>query len=224
MGYVKTIVCFANSRKTSGRCVAGKEWLDGKPGDWVRPIGASPTHELSEEERRFGDGRDPEPLDIIQVPCRKPMPLLHQPENHAIASEPSWKITGKLPWKDVHEWIDRPASLWHLGQHSKSGVNDRVAVNQGITASLYLITPDSLRLLVGPRDPGSRRQVRGAFLYQREAYRLVVTDPVVEKSFLAQEDGEYDVDSPTICVSLGEPLHGFHYKLIASVLNREKAT
>ena len=26
MKYGKTIVCFANSRKTSGRCIAGKEW------------------------------------------------------------------------------------------------------------------------------------------------------------------------------------------------------
>ena len=26
MSYVKTIVCLANSRKLTGRCVAGKEW------------------------------------------------------------------------------------------------------------------------------------------------------------------------------------------------------
>jgi len=38
MKYTRTFVCFANSRKHSGRCVAGKEWLSGRPGEWVRVV------------------------------------------------------------------------------------------------------------------------------------------------------------------------------------------
>jgi len=59
MTYTKTILCLANSRKTSGRCIAGKEWNNGNPGSWFRPVSSRATHEISEEERRFQSGQDP---------------------------------------------------------------------------------------------------------------------------------------------------------------------
>jgi hypothetical protein len=37
---VKRIVCLANSRKMSGRCLAGRELINGLPGGWVRPVSA----------------------------------------------------------------------------------------------------------------------------------------------------------------------------------------
>jgi hypothetical protein len=84
MSYVKTIVCFANSRKTAGRCIAGKAWQDGKPGEWVRPVSSRSTHEVSEEERRYENGQDPQLLDILRVPCDAHQPLSHQRENHVM--------------------------------------------------------------------------------------------------------------------------------------------
>ena len=64
MKYAKTFVCFANSRKHSGRCVAGKEWLDGRPGEWVRVVSDWLTHELSATDRRYENGDDPQLLDV----------------------------------------------------------------------------------------------------------------------------------------------------------------
>ena len=68
MSYKKTIVCLANSKKMSGRCIAGKE-LDARSrlGGWVRPVSNRETQEISEDERAYENGKDPKVLDIFKL-------------------------------------------------------------------------------------------------------------------------------------------------------------
>ena len=225
MKYTKTIVCFANSRKTSGRCIAGKELRDRKPGNWVRPVSSRSTHEVSEEERRYEDGHDPQLLDILDVPCNAQQATSHQRENHVIDPDYYWAKQGKLHWKDIKGWLDSPAVLWGVGYGSYSGLNNRVAVGQEDGSSLYLVPVDSLRLLVGrkaPEYPDSKRAVRGEFVYRGTSYRMDVTDPVIERNYLNQGDGQYDIQHSVLCISLGDPYQGYFYKLIAAVLHSER--
>ena len=225
MKYSKTIVCFANSRKTSGRCIAGKEWHDGKSGEWVRPISTRATHEISEEERRYEDGQNPQLLDIVLVPCESHQPLPHQHENHVIDPEYYWALQGSLAWKDILGCLDQPTTLWGTGQGSYSGLNNRVAVGGENGSSLYLIAVTRLRLLVGrkaPEYPDSKRAVRGEFDYGGTTYRMDVTDPAIERQYLGQADGQYDMAKPVLCVSLGDPYQGYFYKLVAGVLPAER--
>lgn len=227
MNYVKTIVCFANSRKTAGRCIAGKEWQNGIPGKWIRPVSSRSTHEISEEERRDENGYNPQILDILRVPCDAHQPLPHQRENHVIDPGYYWVKHGHLSWSDIHGWLDYPENLWGLGQSSYAGLNNRIVVGQEDGTSLYLVSADRLRLLVGrkaPEYPDSKRAVRGEFVYRGATYRMDVTDPVVERNFLARDDGQYDISSPVLCVSLGDPYQGYFYKLIAAVLFSERFT
>src|SRR3954454_3491042 len=88
--YSKTIVVLANSRKISGRCVAGKEVAGTGFGNWIRPVSARPVGELSEGDRQFQDGTDPKLLDVITIPMSKHSPHGFQTENHEIDDQFYW--------------------------------------------------------------------------------------------------------------------------------------
>ena len=69
----KRIVCLANARTLTGRCIAGREWIAGRlPGSWVRPV--SERGDVSEYERQYEDGAEPRVLDIIDIPVIEPRP------------------------------------------------------------------------------------------------------------------------------------------------------
>ena len=227
MGTVKRMVCLANSRKLSGRCVAGIEIdEDGKRVGWIRPVSDRPEREVSEYERQYPDGSDPRVLDIIDVPLLKPLPHEYQQENWLLNPGSRWKRVGLMRWADLSRLADPPGLLWINGYHTYHGRNDKVPYGQAVRLrdSLRLFRVDPLVLAVfAPHaafgDPN--RRVQGRFRYQGVEYRLRVTDPVYEQAYLAKPDGEYEIGDCFLTVSLGEPFQGDCYKLIAAVIEPE---
>jgi hypothetical protein len=228
MPYKKMIVCLANSRKMSGRCLAGKE-VDKNQSftDWIRPVSDRASQEISEEERRFKNGTDPKLLDIIQIEMLAPQPHGHQSENHLIDASQDWVRLGSADWKSIQKAIDHVETLWVNGSHSYNGLNDRVPDGQAanLKGSLLLIKPQNLVLSVAVEGGQYRkRKVRGQFEHNGERYIVAVTDPVIERRFLLKEDGNYNVGEALLCVSLGEAYQGYCYKLIAAVITPEELT
>ncbi|MFZ5441970.1 MAG: dual OB domain-containing protein [Myxococcota bacterium] len=230
MTYAKTIVCLANSRKPpSGRCVAGRERHATTFGSWVRPVSERESREVSEEERRYEDGTDPQVLDIITIQMKRPLPHNHQQENHLLDDGYYWKKSGRLSWTDVLSAVDAPqGDLWANGYSTRHGCNDQVPESAiaGYTSSLYLVKPEDLRIVVGSDDNSpypNRRRVRAHFKLNGVEYHLVVTDPPVEREYFARNDGEYPISEAVICVSLAEPFNGYAYKLAAAVITPERA-
>jgi hypothetical protein len=227
MNYIKRIVCLANSRKHSGRCIAGKEVLENGYGSWIRPVSARPSAEVSEEERRYETGQDPRILDIVDVPIIAAAPLLHQTENHIIDAEYYWTKRGELAWTELRQLLDEPGTLWSNNDSTYYGLNDRVILEKAgkMTNSLVLIQPTSLSIHVqteGAEFGNPRRKVRAAFAYRGTNHLIIVTDPVAERAFLAKPDNRYRVDEAYLCVSLGEAhTDNYCYKLVAAVIIKE---
>ena len=231
MNDLKRIVCLANSRKLSGRCIAGREWIKGQgPGDWIRPVSARENQEVSEYERQYEDGRDPRVLDIIDIPVLRrhpPQPLQeYQTENWLLDPNSYWEKAGVFPRHDLPELLDPVAPLWIDSQSTYHGQNDRIWLESAdpVSDSLRLIHVQGLSLEVfkpGEAFGNSKRRVQGHFTHASKPYRLWITDPRYEREYLAKLDGTYEIGACYLTISLGEPLEGWCYKLIASIIPAE---
>src|SRR5690349_939479 len=118
MTIVKRIVCLANSRKLSGRCIAGKESLGG----WLRPVSSREHEEVSEYERQYSDGSDPRVLDIMDVPLLEARPKDYQQENWLLDPDKYWRKVGRATWTDVDLLVDTLEPLWIDGYHTYHGL------------------------------------------------------------------------------------------------------
>lgn len=225
MGMVKRIICLANSRKLNGRCVAGRELVNGRPGGWLRPVSDREHEEVSEYERQYQDGSDPRVRDIIDVPLLDPRPKDYQQENWLLDPKYYWVKVGRAKWKDLEQYNDPGGPLWVNGNHPYNGINDKVPLSdaKSLRSSLRLIRVDSLRLCVfvpGEAFGNAKRRVQAKFDHDGNSYALWVTDPQYEVRYLAQPDGEHNLGESFLTISLGEPLREDCYKLVAAIIER----
>jgi hypothetical protein len=220
---VKRIVCLANSRKMSGRCVAGRELVNGVPGGWVRPVSDRPHEEVSLEEQRYENGGMPQLLDIIDIPLVAARPGAHQPENWLLSPDFYWVKQGRLDAGSLQSLLDPPAPLWAGGIDTRKGRNDEIPVAwlPGLGGSLRFIWVQSLQVEVlrpGADFGNPKRRVQAQFSYSRVEYRLWVTDPQAEERYLALPDGVHRAGPSYLTVSVGEPFGDSCYKLVAAVI------
>lgn len=224
--YEKTIICLANSRKPpSGRCVAGKEVTGEQIGQWVRPVSARSTHEVSEEERRYNNGKKAQLLDIIEISLSHHAPMEFQVENHVLDDGHYWVKTGTATWEQVCSMVDGyDSDFWCSCQETRHGINDKLPSISAaaMQSSLKLVRVSTLQLEVQLEDgfegrPG-RRRVRGRFQLEGRQYLLSVTDPEIEEHYLAMPNGTYSIGDAVLCVSIGEIWNGFAFRLVASVI------
>lgn len=225
MTVVKRIVCLANSRKLSGRCIAGIELRGAKRGGWIRPVSAREHQEVSEHERQYEDGSDPKLLDIIDIPLIQARPREYQRENWLLDPEHYWERVDRLAWPGLRDLADPIERLWIDGNSTYNGFNDRIPVANAakLQSSLRLIHVQELTLSVfkpGEAFGDLKRRVQGRFVYAGARYHFWVTDPAYERAYLARPDGEYAIGESFLTVSLGEAHGGFCYKLIAAIMER----
>ncbi len=218
------IVCLANSRKISGRCIAGKIIKSNK---WIRPVSNRESEEISEEERRYKNGQMPKLLDIISIPVKEHKPKQHQNENYLIDDGYYWEKTGDFE-ESPNNLLDSPENLWGTQSSTYQGKNDRISEDMcmNYNESLYLIKPQSLKIIVrieGQEFDNTKRKVRAEFNYNGIPYIFPVTDPVIERKYLSGENDSFTMLTENIylCVSIGLPYNGYCYKFVASIIETE---
>lgn len=231
MPIVKRILCLANSKKLSGRCVAGREVLSTGSSPWIRPVSARPTEEVSEDERQYKDGSDPRVLDIIDIVMIQHQPHACQTENWLLDPDYYWMRVRQVGWAELQRYVENPETLWTNSRSTYHGANDEIpqADADALPNSLVLIRVPSLELSVfapGAAFGNPKRRVLADFQHRGFRYALWVTDPTIERDYKMQPDGTYMIGECCLCVSLGEPLQkqsgeSYRYKLVAAVIERE---
>ena len=227
----KRILCLANSKKNSGRCVAGREVASAGAGPWIRPVSDRPGEEVSENERQYKSGADPKLLDVIDVPLVRAAPHACQTENWLLDPHNYWCRVRQANWTELLQFTETPAELW-VNQHSTyHGRNDEIpqALADALPGSLYLILVDCVDLhAFAPQEAfgNPKRRVQARFTHAGVGYALWVTDPVVEREYLARPDGHHRLGECCLTISIGEPFQknngqSYRYKLVAAIIRRD---
>jgi hypothetical protein len=222
-------VCLANSKKPSGRCVAGREIMLAGAGPWIRPVSSRPGEEVSENERQYEDGSDPKVLDVIDIPLLQQRPHACQTENWLLDPSQYWRRVRRADWNELQAHVENPTTLWINGNSTYHGVHDEIPQEtaDALPRSLYLIHIPRVALHVfAPSEAfgNPKRRVQAQFQHAATWYTLWVTDPYIERNFLARGDGIYSLDECCLTISLGEPYEKkgqyFRYKLVAAIIER----
>jgi len=94
------IICFANSLKRGGRCIAG---INSSTGEWVRPISRLDDGRIPSNLSTV-DGEPIQPLDIIDIPLFD-QGKGYECENRFISSK-IWRRLGKAEPEDIAQYCE----------------------------------------------------------------------------------------------------------------------
>ena len=232
-----TFMCLANSRKLSGRCVAGVH--TGGEG-WIRLVSRSSYGTLARSHYTLAGGGQVGLFDVVEVDVARARPEIHQPENWVLGRG-GWGfidwVLGPPRWKLIEE-VSGPGALPLLGTYlsiapdllgdNRSRVSYYQFKESPAAASLTLMEPSDVRWKIGQSRRG-RRQTRAEFPLAGCQYDLPVTDPEWERRLSPLPSGVHrskdlglgNTDRVFLTISLGEPFNGECFKLVAGCRARE---
>jgi len=229
---LKTVFVLANSIKKRQRCVAGREVFrdsDGKQcwGGWIRPVTGHDEGALRLAECRLQDGTTPVPFDVIQIPTTSNENSATQPENWYIEASAQWRKTATLNRKEAEQLVETPKNLWLERGERQDRVTPQHLVSRNDHQSLYLVKPKNfyLSVEVASWEGVAKKRIRCVFTYERQTYNFSMTDPIASRKYFPNwssvPSGRTDLKQSSdllICVSLTPELNGYHYKVVATVI------
>jgi hypothetical protein len=222
---VDRIVCLANSYKHDHRCVAGISLITKT---WVRPIGATVPGCLTRREACYLDGKEAAILDVFEAEFGKDCASNFHPEDAFVSDQP-WRLLRRFDQAGDARLLAKsvtkgPSLLGSSGDRLYCRRLDHTPIEN----SLELIHPDDLWWWI--REDKGKRKNRAIFRLGhvgRTRYDLAVTDPCWLERLHLLPAGIYphafffgsELPNTFLTISLSEAFEGFHYKLVAGVVN-----
>ncbi len=223
MPTTKTIVCFANSFRPGGSCVAGIEYNNGVFGDWIRPVSNRANQAISVDEETYADGSRVALLDVVEITLDAHHPELHQTENWIISSGVRWEKVGQLtPAQAQGAVAPSDRALWGPSSSTYNGIRDELHANiaNAATSSLILIQPESATVEVINNPFADEDQLWVSFVWSGVSHKIKLTDPVQFQRLNTGAGTSHSLEFPILCISLAKvwKQRGTASKLVAGLI------
>ncbi len=191
MSSLTQIICLANSRKIKERCIAG---IDINTGKLVRPVCDKlfPEDGRIPESVRLINGREPELLDILEIPLADiGNNFGFEGENLSILPG-KWKIIGKVTSRDVINYcVDSPYVLHNSKKYVYPSYLRSLPTDRRYTLQLVQPQEFSISLNIDRQWQGHVKLANGEFLEN-----INITDSSLVKKMYA------GFQPPTKCLLL----------------------
>jgi hypothetical protein len=221
---IERIVCLANSYKHENRCVAGISLTTKK---WVRLVGRQAPGCVTVQEASYANRRPAAILDLFEAELGEACGSCAHPEDVYITGRP-WNFLRRFERPEDRKFLqDYCSTSTAILQSCEDRIYVKKLANAKTAHSLELAPADDLWWWV--REDSGKRKNRALFRcgrVGRTRYDLAVTDPVWLEQLALLPAGIYphsmlcvDKSAKTLlAISLSEPFEGFHYKLVAGVV------
>ena len=234
----KKFVVLTRSVKHGQYCVAGREIQEHNPGltvgQWIRPVSDHDEGAVNFLEIMLESGGLPQFLDIVEIEVKRNVHNQTQPENWLFEKK-KWKRTGRVRVSSIFShFVENPPNLWASAHCQPDRINTNEYITNGYDSSLCIIKPDTfvmeISTVINHFEGGNQRKKRrGKFRYNGVNYDLAITDPEIDNKYFRPfpriDDGIKRIPMDTakclLCISLASQFNGYHYKLIAKVIENE---
>lgn len=215
----KLFVCLANSKKYSGRCIAGIELIKKETGyevvssqgapRWIRPVSSQEHGEVA------GNIVDHVSLlDVVELDIVNPIPQGYQSENHLFEHNTLTVVSSiEARSKSINNFLNNNIRTL-FGNRGKAVPADSV---DELDHSLVFIKPEEVEFRSDISYKG-KDQVRATFLFSNNRYDLPVTDISFVSKYNQNPNVISECENIYFTLSLGLMHEGWHYKLIAGVI------
>ena len=217
-----SLVVTAIARWADGRSILGfGELLPGATG-FVRLVAPTPSGILYPQHYLLDGWEEPRLFDLIRVEA---------PWADSRSGQPETRIIDDTAWRLLERPASRP-SLIRLDRRPPDagpllgGPGRAVRASAGPSSSLACIEPAAPLAVCEWDSARERYRTRLRFLHHGASYDLPLTDERVSAALRRQGEGVHPLDrlgcrAPhglRLLVTLGEPFHGWRYKLVAGIL------
>ncbi|MBI2687609.1 MAG: hypothetical protein HYX27_14960 [Acidobacteria bacterium] len=211
------------ARCADGRAVFGFAETAARTFGFVRLVAPTPSGILYLQHTQLGNAADPRPYDLIRVEAPWADSRVTQPEN---------RVVDHTPWV----LLERPASLPWIAAFERNAANSGPlfggpgrairAPDRGLARSILCVQPEEARAVCEWDERNEKYRVRLRFLASGIPYDLPLTDAHYSAILRSAGEGVFTLEQIRcrtphglrLLVTLGEPFHGWCYKMVAGIL------